>query len=139
MKQQNKNQNSKIKSKIEKLNSKQLFNICIITVILCFTLIFPGCSNEERTQTVNTGSDYGFRNIFNGVSNNQNDYEDTDENESDYVGIWVSKPMVSLGIIYAEAIEICMYDGETVEFERREYIANKKRGLEWKEDKKSNQ
>ena len=137
MKQQNKNKNSEIKSEKEKLNSKQLFNICIITVILCITLIFPGCISEKRTQTINTVSDYGFRNILNGVSNNQNDYEDTDENESDYVGIWVSKPMVSLGIIYAEAIEICMYDGETVEFERREYIATKKRGLVWEEDEKS--
>lgn len=137
MKQQNKNNKGKTKLIKENLNSKQLFNICIITVILCFTFIFPGCSNEKRTQTINTGSNYGFRNIFNGVSNNQNDYEDTEESESDYVGIWVSKPMVSLGIIYAEAIEICMYDGETVEFERREYIATKKRGLVWEEDKQS--
>ena len=48
--------NTKYKNKV--LYSKKFSLISVIILILCFTLILPGCGNNEPSKTVVGGDDY---------------------------------------------------------------------------------
>lgn len=122
--------NTKYKNKV--LYSKKFSLISVIILILCFTLILPGCGNNEPSKTVVGGDDYynDDQNVDNNQDVNQNEYENEEDEENSYVGIWVSKPIYYLGYIYDVVIEISSYENDTVEFERREYVGNKNSGYE---------
>ena len=129
--------NTKYKNKV--LYSKKFSLISVIILILCFTLILPGCGNNEPSKTVVGGDDYynDDQNIDNNQDVNQNEYENEEDEENSYVGIWVTKPIYWLGAIYGEAIEIYSYDNNTIEFERRRYAPEKHGTLNWEEVKNS--
>ena len=129
--------NTKYKNKV--LYSKKFSLISVIILILCFTLILPGCGNNEPSKTVVGGDDYynDDQNADNNQDVNQNEYENEEDEENSYVGIWVSKPIYWSGAIYGEAIEIYSYDNNTIEFERRRYAPEKHGTLNWEEVKNS--
>lgn len=129
--------NTKYKNKV--LYSKKFSLISVIILILCFTIILPGCGNNEPSKTVVGGDNYynDDQNVDNNQDVNQNEYENEEEEENSYVGIWVSKPIYWLGAIYGEAIEIYSYDNNTIEFERRRYAPEKHGTLNWEEVKNS--
>lgn len=116
--------NTKYKNKV--LYSKKFSLISVIILILCFTIILPGCGNNEPSKTVVGGDDYynDDQNVDNNQDVNQNEYENEEDEENGYVGIWVTKPIYRYGTVYSEVVKISSYENDTVEFERREYVGN---------------
>lgn len=125
-----KKRNNKIcfnaKSKNKVLYSKKFSLISVIILILCFALILPGCGNNEPSKTVVGGDDYynDDQNIDNSQDVNQTEYENEEDEENSYVGIWVTKPIYRYGTVYSEVVKISSYENDTVEFERKEYVGN---------------
>lgn len=116
--------NTKYKNKV--LYSKKFSLISVIILILCFTLILPGCGNNEPSKTIVGGDDYynDDQNVDNNQDVNQTEYENEEDEENSYVGIWVTKPIYRYGTVYSEVVKISSYENDTVEFERKEYVGN---------------
>lgn len=116
--------NTKYKNKV--LYSKKFSLISVIILILCFTLILPGCGNNEPSKTVVGGDGYynDDQNVDNNQDVNQNEYENEEDEENSYVGIWVTKPIYRYGTVYSEVVKISSYENDTVEFEHKEYVGN---------------